>query len=161
MIVLRDYQDDLIDGARGAFREGYKSVLLQLPTGGGKTVTSAVMVRNTVAKGNVAWWLVHRREIINQASATFSSLGIPHGLVMGGAITDPTQRVQIGSIQTVARRLHRLPPPNIIVFDEAHHMGARQYQDVFDAFPDAVKLGLTATPTVGRQGPGQLVPTPH
>jgi len=146
MIVLRDYQDDLIDGARGAFREGYKSVLLQLPTGGGKTVTSAVMVRNTVAKGNVAWWLVHRREIINQASATFSSLGIPHGLVMGGAVTDPMARVQIGSIQTVARRLHRLPPPNIIVFDEAHHMGARQYQDVFDAFPDAVKLGLTATP---------------
>jgi len=146
MIVLRDYQDDLIDGARGAFREGYKSVLLQLPTGGGKTVTSAVMVRNTVAKGNVAWWLVHRREIINQASATFSSLGIPHGLVMGGAVTDPMARVQIGSIQTVARRLHRLPPPNIIVFDEAHHMGARQYQDVFDAFPDAVKLGFTATP---------------
>lgn len=146
MITLRDYQEDLIENARGAFREGLRSVLLQLPTGGGKTVTSAVMVRNTVAKGNVAWWLVHRREIINQASATFASLGIPHGLVMGGGITDPMQRVQIGSIQTIARRLHRLPAPNIIVFDEAHHMGARQYQDVFDAFPDAVKLGLTATP---------------
>lgn len=146
MIVLRDYQTDLIDRAREAFRDGDRSVLLQLPTGGGKTVLSAMMVRNTVAKGNVAWWLVHRREIINQASATFSNLGIPHGLVMGGGITDPAQRVQIGSIQTVARRLAKLPAPNIIVFDEAHHMGARQYQDVFDAFPNAVKLGLTATP---------------
>lgn len=146
MIVLRDYQDALIERARERFRSGDRSVLLQLPTGGGKTLTSAFMVRNTVAKGNVAWWLVHRREIINQASSTFSSLGIPHGLVMGGAVTDPTQRVQIGSIQTIARRLSRLPKPDIIVFDEAHHMGARQYQDVFDAFPDAVKLGLTATP---------------
>ena len=146
MIVLRDYQTDLIDRAREGFRAGLRSVLLQLPTGGGKTVLSAMMVRNTVAKGNTAWWLVHRREIINQASSTFSSLGIPHGLVMGGAITDPMQRVQIGSIQTIARRLSRLPKPDIIVFDEAHHMGAKQYQDVFDAFPDAVKLGLTATP---------------
>lgn len=146
MIVLRDYQDALIERARERFRSGDRSVLLQLPTGGGKTLTSAFMVRNTVAKGNIAWWLVHRREIINQASGTFSSLGIPHGLVMGGAVTDPTARVQIGSIQTIARRLHKLPPPDIIVFDEAHHMGARQYQDVYDAFPNAVKLGLTATP---------------
>lgn len=146
MIVLRDYQDDLLEGARNAFRAGQQTVLLQLPTGGGKTLTSAFMVKRSSDKGLVCWWLVHRREIIGQASATFSRLGIQHGLIMAGNCTDPMKRAQVGSIQTIVRRMADLPPPDIIFFDEAHHMASGQYQQVFDAFPRAKKVGMTATP---------------
>jgi DNA repair protein RadD len=73
-------------------------------------------------------------------------MGIDHGFIAGGRSTDPSHRVQIGSIQTVARRLDRLPPPDLIVFDEAHHTGAAQWQQIYDAFPQAKKIGLTATP---------------
>lgn len=146
MIQLRDYQEELLDGARSAFRSGQTAVLLQLPTGGGKTLTSAFMVKRSSEKGLTCWWLVHRREIIAQASSTFSSLGIAHGLIMAGACTDPHKRAQVGSIQTIVRRMDGLPAPDIIFFDEAHHMASGQYQQVFDAYPRAKKVGMTATP---------------
>lgn len=146
MIQLRDYQESLIEGCRQVFRQGEDTVLIQLPTGGGKTITSAFMVQRSSDKGLVCWWLVHRREIISQASQTFASLGITHGIVAGGHCTDPAKRVQIGSIQTIVRRLDKLTPPDMIFFDEAHHMASGQYQQVFDAFPNAKKVGMTATP---------------
>lgn len=146
MIQLRDYQESLIEGCRQVFRQGEDTVLIQLPTGGGKTITSAFMVQRSSDKGLVCWWLVHRREIITQASKTFASLGITHGIIAGGNCTDPAKRVQIGSIQTIVRRLDKLTPPDMIFFDEAHHMASGQYQEVFDRFPNAKKVGMTATP---------------
>src|SRR5690606_6245781 len=47
---------------------------------------------------------------------------------------------------TIVRRLSDLPPPSLIVFDECHHIGAASWESIFDAFPEAKVLGLTATP---------------
>lgn len=146
MIQLRPYQEDIVLSARAAFRAGLSKVVIVLATGGGKTVLGSFMTNGSSKRGLVCWWLVHRRELLMQASRTFHSLGIEHGLIMGGRSTDPNCRVQIGSIQTVARRLDRLPAPDLIVFDEAHHAGAAQWQQVWAAFPDAKVIGLTATP---------------
>lgn len=146
MITLRPYQAEMIAGFRAAFRAGHRTVLGQLPTGGGKTALGSFMVGGSAAKGNVCWWLCHRRELVSQASQAFFRQGIPHGIIAAGRSSDPQQRVQVASIQTIARRLDRMPPPNLIVFDEAHHLGAAQWQAVFDAFPDALVIGLSATP---------------
>jgi DNA or RNA helicases of superfamily II len=146
MIALRPYQNDLLDGARQAFRDKVRAVLLQLATGGGKTVSGSYMIHGAAQKGLVCWWLTHRRELIGQTSRTFASMGIVHGIIQGGHSTDPHKLVQIGSIQTVARRLDKLPAPDLIIFDECHHLGAGQWQAIFDAFPDAKIIGLTATP---------------
>ena len=146
MIELRDYQQNLIADIRGQFRSMDRTVLVQLATGGGKTVTSAYMVKTAAERGRRCWWVVHRREIILQASRTFWSMEIPHSLVMGGSIGDRDAMVQVGSVQTLARRLGKLPPPDLIIFDECHHMGASQYQAIFEAFPRAQIVGLTATP---------------
>lgn len=146
MTVLRPYQIQIVDEARTAFRAGQRTVLIQLATGGGKTVLGSFMVEGSSSRGKVCWWLVHRRELLMQASRTFDGMGIPHGYIAGGRSTDPTMRVQIGSVQTVARRISRLPEPDLIVFDEAHHIGAAQWQLIFDAFPRAKIIGLTATP---------------
>ncbi len=146
MIELRDYQQALIADIRSQFRSMDRTVLVQLATGGGKTVTSAYMVKTAAERGRRCWWVVHRREIILQASRTFWSMEIPHSLVMGGAISDVDAMVQVGSVQTLARRLGKLPPPDLIIFDECHHMGAAQYQAIFEACPRAQIVGLTATP---------------
>lgn len=146
MIVLRPYQQKLIDGGREAYRNGARAVLFNLPTGGGKTVTASTIVHGAAQKGNVVWWLCHRRELVAQASQTFYNLGIPHGTVQQGTVSNPGALVQVGSIQTVARRVNELPEPNLIVFDEAHHIGAASWDDLFHRFPRARILGLTATP---------------
>lgn len=146
MIALRDYQQQIVTDCRAAFREGERKVTVQLATGGGKTVLGSFMVHGASQRGMTCWWLVHRRELISQASRTFTDMGIGHGVIAGGYATDPFARVQVGSIQTVARRLEQLAPPDMIVFDETHHIGAAQWSDVFARFPDAYVLGLTATP---------------
>ncbi|MET3710387.1 superfamily II DNA or RNA helicase [Sphingomonas trueperi] len=146
MIILRDYQQNLIEGIRERFRTMDRTVLVQLATGGGKTVTSAYMVKTSAARGKRCWWVVHRREIILQASKTFWGMEIPHSLVMGGGIADPDAMVQVGSVQTLARRLDKLPAPDLIIFDECHHMGASQYQAIYEAHPTARVVGLSATP---------------
>lgn len=146
MIRLRDYQQSMIDDARAAYRAGHRAVLFNLPTGGGKTITASTVVHGAATKGRRVWWLTHRRELSEQASQTFHGLGIPHGTVSAGRVSDPAALVQVASIQTIARRLHRLPPPDFLVFDECHHIGAAQWEALFNAFPAAKILGLTATP---------------
>lgn len=146
MIELRPYQAEIVESCRAAFRSGLSSAVVQLATGGGKTVLGSFMVHGSAKRGLVCWWLVHRRELLSQASRTFAEMGIEHGFIAGGRSCDPTHRVQVGSVQTIARRLDRLPPPDLIVFDEAHHTGAKQWRTIYERFPSAKKIGLTATP---------------
>lgn len=145
-VTLRPYQETIVGDCRAAFREGERKVVVQLATGGGKTVLGSFMVNGSQLRGKVCWWLVHRRELIRQASKTFYDMGIPHGIIAGGHMSDPNALVHVASIQTIARRLDRLPPPDMIVFDETHHIGAAQWSEIFARFPNAYVLGLTATP---------------
>jgi DNA repair protein RadD len=145
-MILRDYQERIVEECRDSFRKRIRAVLVQLATGGGKTVLGSFMVNGSSARQKTCWWLVHRRELINQASRTFSEFGIRHGTIAGGHVSDPNARVQIASIQTIARKIGKLPPPDMIVFDETHHIGAAQWSQIFDAYPNAFVLGLTATP---------------
>ena len=145
-VVLRPYQQRVIDETRQAYRDRHRAVLLCLPTGGGKTFTASTIVHGAAGKGNVTWWLCHRRELASQASQTFHSIGIPHGMVQAGRVANPGASVQVASIQTIVRRLDELPPPDLIVFDECHHIGAASWDAIFHRFPRARVLGLTATP---------------
>lgn len=146
MIQLRPYQQQVIDETRAAFGQRHRAVQLCLPTGGGKTFTASTIVHGAAAKGNVTWWLTHRRELATQASQTFHGLDVPHGLVQAGHVQNPNACVQVASIQTIVRRLDELPEPNLIVFDESHHIGAASWDAIFHRFPRAKVLGLTATP---------------
>lgn len=146
MIHLRSYQTLMIDQTRDAFRRRLRAVLLCLATGGGKTITASTVVHGAAAKGNVTWWLTHRRELAAQASQTFHELGIPHGTVQAGFVSNPRACVQVASIQTIVRRLDQLPAPDLIVFDETHHIGAASWTMLFERYPSAKILGLTATP---------------
>jgi len=145
-ITLRSYQQDLIDRTRAALIAGAKSVLIQAPTGAGKTALTAAMLGAARAKGKRAWFIVHRRELVKQSVEAFRMAGVPCGIVAAGFKMDARQQIQICSIQTLARRTHLLMPPDMIVPDEAHHSVSKSWATVLDQYPKARRIGLTATP---------------
>lgn len=146
MLQLRDYQNELIVGVRQHFRAGRKRVLLQLATGGGKTAICARTLHNATDRGKRAWFNVHRRELAQQVSRALTLEGVRHGLIMPGARMDLSAPVQVCSIPSLVNCMDRLPPPDLIVFDEAHHIAAGSWAKIAKANPNAYQIGLSATP---------------
>jgi superfamily II DNA or RNA helicase len=142
---LRPYQTALIEDVRHSFRSGKRSPLLQLPTGGGKTVLTAFILASSAHRGRSAAFLVHRKELIAQTSKTLHLAGVPHGVIHPDW---PTTRhlIQVASVQTLVRRLHRHRKFDTIVIDEAHHSVAGTWRKILDHYGNAALLGLTATP---------------
>ena len=143
--TLRGYQENLIEDARRAIRDGARAPLLVLPTGGGKTAISAEIMGSAARKGRRSVFIVHRRELVIQTSRTFDKVGIEHGIIAAGFSPSPHAPVQIASIQTLARR--ELPwDPDMMVFDEAHHVASETWDQLFNRYSRAHRLGVTATP---------------
>jgi superfamily II DNA or RNA helicase len=143
---LRQYQIDIIDQVREHMRQGVKTILIQSPTGSGKTALTASMLGTAASRGMDSWFLVHRRELIKQSVRAFANVDIRHGVIAAGFLEDLRHLVQIGSVQTLARRYAKIRKPRLIVWDEAHHIAAGQWGKIFAAFPEAFHIGLTATP---------------
>lgn len=145
-LVLRPYQAKAVHDLRLAFRHGARAPLLVLPTGGGKTICMAEILRSLSARGRSAMVLVHRRELIAQTSHKLDLAGVPHGIIAAG-VTPADAPIQIASVQTLVRRLERIAtPPDLIVIDEAHHATSSSWSRVLQHWPDALRLGVTATP---------------
>lgn len=144
-IVLRDYQSSAIEALRTKIRNGQKRLILCAGTGAGKTLMSGHLLKQAHRKCSYALFIVDRVALVEQTSAVFDEYGIPHGIVQGmNARYAPRENVQVCSAQTLANR--RLPrDPDLIVVDECH----TRYKGTLDfiaRYPDAVKIGLTATP---------------
>ncbi len=146
--TLRPYQLQAVAEIREAYRARHRAVLFVLPTGGGKTTIFSHITRETAARGNRVCVLVHRAELLRQASAALHSLDVPHGLIAANRSMDLSKQVQVASVQTLARRLHRIPRDffNLLVVDEAHHSNAGTWAMVLDHCHRARVLGVTATP---------------
>lgn len=145
-MILRPFQSDAIDGLRAGIRAGYRRIVLVQPTGSGKTVTAASMIQSAIAKSTRVVFLAHRKELIDQASSKLDAFGVPHGVIMANhPRSRPWESVQVASIQTISRR--GLPwQPSLIVADECHRIKGNQYMEFLGQFPNAVTIGLTATP---------------
>ncbi len=140
---LRDYQQEMLVRLNRVWRK-HRSVMVQMPTGTGKTVLLAEVIR---ASGcGVVLVVAHRRELIEQISRTLAGLGIGHGLIISGKKADGTALVQVASIQTLARRGVADFKPSLVIVDEAHHALAETYRVLWECWPEAKFLGLTATP---------------
>ena len=137
--MLRDYQQQICEQVRQAFGR-HRSVLVQMPTGTGKTVVLASLIgqERSTGKGPLSVLIVaHRRELIEQIKSTIRRMGLD------------TSHLWVESIQTVSRRItsgQMQIRPALIVIDEAHHALARTYQLLWQQWPKARFLGLTATP---------------
>lgn len=146
-LALRPYQTDGVHDIREAFGNGHERVLYVLPTGGGKTHLFSYICAGVVTKGKRVIVLVHRDELLRQCSAAFANFGVPHGIVAAGVRGLPRTPAIVASVFTLARRLDHVPPPDLIVCDEAHHVTrSTTFGKVLAAFPEAKVLGVTATP---------------
>lgn len=144
---LRPYQEDIYAKARQLLRSGKRTLLIQSPTGSGKTVLVAHMLANATLKKYTAWFVVHRRELVKQSVMTLSeSAGLPVGIVAAGFPGNRHEAVQVCSVQTLAKRRHLLPNPDLIVWDECHHVAAMSWGAIHNSYPNTVHVGLTATP---------------
>lgn len=147
-IILRPYQIDSVSGIRHAYGCGYRAPILVLPTGGGKTVIFVFIAFNAAMKGKRVLILIHRRELLKQASRTLSDFGVEHGLIASGLTFSPFHSVQVASVQTIVRRMEKIRwTPDIIIVDECHHATHKTtWGKVLQHYPRAKILGVTATP---------------
>jgi superfamily II DNA or RNA helicase len=160
-ISLRDYQQAGVDGIRAAFRRGDMPVLFVLSTGAGKTYTFSYIAASSAEKGNPVIIIVHRKELLLQASQALTNLGIAHGMISPHFTADPRQNVQVASVDTLLIRLKKhFANPNsksawllkfkLCIFDEAHHVvAANKWGRAWDQLGQPAMLGVTATPVRG------------
>lgn len=141
-MILRPYQQDLITGVKKQIISGKKSVVAVLGCGGGKSIIQATIARSATDKGNRVLFLVHRKELCDQIIDTFSKCGVDWDYC------------KVAMVQTVSKRLNSIETPSVIVVDECHHILSNTYLKIINHFPDAIKLGFTATPI--RMGTGGL-----
>ena len=137
-----------------AIAAGHRRPIIVAPTASGKTVIFSAIIKAAQAQGKRAIVLAHTREIIRQTSEKLSANDIEHGVIMAGFMTQPDAMVQVAGIQTLWSRAVRsnrmeLPPADLLIVDEAHHCPARTYRKIIDSYPDAILIGLTATPCRG------------
>ena len=181
--MLREYQREMLSRLEKAWEKN-RSVMVQMPTGTGKTWLMAEAIRNAQlglcspanegTQGSGVIVVAHRRELIEQISKTLTEFGIEHGVIVSGKEIDETKRVQVASVQTLAKRgayrnsslcnpeailksddAHRGQSPcaseapwepGLVIVDEAHHALAKTYRMMWEWWPKAKFLGLTATP---------------
>jgi superfamily II DNA or RNA helicase len=142
---LRPYQTELVTAIRLQYQLGRRKVLAVLPTGGGKTVIFSHIAQSAARKGNRVLIAVHRQELLDQACR---SLPMPHGVIAANRGMDLSHAVQVASVQTLARRLHKLPRDffQLVIIDEAHHSNAGTWAKTLEHFQSSHLLGVTATP---------------
>lgn len=176
-LKLRDYQTDAIDAVFNAWVDGMRRPAIVLPTGAGKTVVFSALIKQFRDPHDVADYrgvggrrvmvLVHRDELADQAMAKIHAVA-PH-LTVGKVKAETRQvhaDVMVCSVQTLARgkalrQIWAAEETNgkvgLIITDECHHAAAPSYGKVYDAFPDALQLGVTATMARGdRLGLGDV-----
>ena len=181
-IQLYDYQREMSERIEAAFRS-CQSVMVQMPTGTGKTVLLTEQVKSEErrvknpdgekseklkVKNPCVWIVVHRRELVEQIKETLEAslnvkcemlnathnvkcemLNVKRGKQLDSSLftLHSSLKPRVFSIQWLSRHYQEMEEsPSLIVIDEAHHAVAKTYKEVMEAYPEARKLGLTATP---------------
>lgn len=132
------------------------SVMLQMPTGTGKTYLFTSLIKDILNyykcnhKTINILIVAHRTELIDQISESLNRYDIPHGFIQGSREQHLWQKVQVASIFSLLTSKNEINVKrksfDYIIVDEAHHSLAETYKRLFEAFPNAKKLGVTATP---------------
>ena len=141
---LRPYQEDLINGARKSFRAGKRGVVLVASTGAGKTPTLCAIVAGAVANGKRVLVLAHRMRLLRQIASTLDKFDVCYDFV--GGRRKSRYLCSIGMIETTRRRMAKMDEPDIIIHDECQRACSSQYLGVYNFWPNAKRIGMTATP---------------
>ena len=143
-IKLFDYQEDMKERIEKALRL-HRSVMAQMPTGTGKTYLLTAVIDSFVSNNPMekVWIVAHRRELVSQIDDTVRKF---HSFSASNT-SSLLLSVKAMSIQWLMRHYDEIEEePGMIVIDEAHHALAKTYKEMWERFPKAKFLGLTATP---------------
>lgn len=143
-IKLYDYQEDMKGRIEGELRL-HRSVMAQMPTGTGKTYLLTAVIDSFVSNNPMekVWIVAHRRELVSQIDETVRKF---HSYSASNT-SSLLSSVKAMSIQWLMRHYDEIEEePGMIVIDEAHHALAKTYKEMWERFPNAKFLGLTATP---------------
>ena len=148
---LRDYQQQHKEEVYEAWDAGHRSVMLQMPTGTGKTRVFVSIIKDLQKHFDGKYRvlvLAHREEILSQISDTlYSKYHVSCGKIDSKNRSVHHNKVLVASVQTMKNRLSQYKDGfDLIVVDEAHHTPADSYKMIINAFPTAKILGVTATP---------------
>lgn len=152
---LRPYQQEAKDSILSAWDQ-CDSVMFQMPTGTGKTRLFTSLISDikmwSIMQSAEAKILIiaHRVELIEQISESLDKYKISHGIIAGGKARMLRNPIQVASIQTITHHTNLNVAQelniNFVIIDEAHHSMANSYRKLWSMFPDAKRLGVTATP---------------
>ena len=143
-IKLFDYQEDMKERIEKALRL-HRSVMAQMPTGTGKTYLLTAVIDSFVSNNPMekVWIVAHRRELVSQIDETVRKFHSYYASNTSSLLSS----VKAMSIQWLLRHYDEIEEePGMIVIDEAHHALAKTYKEMWERFPNAKFLGLTATP---------------
>lgn len=144
-MILRPYQSRALDAVRAQFQAGKRAVVLVMPTGSGKTCVGSAMAGGHIGPvGRRVAFLVHRRELLDQAAAALRAAGLEVGCRGEGAGAP----VQVATIQQLLAR-REAPEATLVLVDECHHMAkGGQWAELVRSYLAAKAriVGLTATP---------------
>lgn len=149
---LRDYQRSMVSDVAAALMR-FRRILLQAPTGAGKTTIFAIITAAAVLAGLRVLILATRTRLVRQIHERLDDFDVAHGVIAAAmpGFTRWSSPVQVASVDTLYRRAvagTRMPLPiaNLVIFDEAHLALGASRQALLDSYPTAVILGVTATP---------------
>ncbi|NHZ35339.1 DEAD/DEAH box helicase [Massilia sp. CCM 8692] len=145
--TLRPYQAEAVQNLRAALARKVLRLMLNSPTGSGKTEVGMALVKGARAKHRRVAFLCNRVHLVEQTSRRFTKAGISHGIIQGENTTRVYEPVLVASIQTIAKR--GLPAVDVILIDEAHTVaGSAEYRAVIieAAARNVPVIGLSATP---------------
>jgi superfamily II DNA or RNA helicase len=146
---LREYQTTALEQIRSSLEKGYKAPLLVLPTGAGKTVIFSELAKDFVCQDKNVLILVHRRELVKQACEKLDLIDVDYGVIASGFDSNEDSSLQVASVYTLWRRITANKDsfvPDVIIFDEAHHVSAGTWTTIIDKYKTALRVGVTATP---------------
>ena len=145
--MLRDYQIEICEKVNEAFK-AHRSVMVQMPTGTGKTVVLASLVQQFLHDNTDSAVVIvaHRKELVEQIQNTLKKVFFFENSPVPSA-EGATAHISVMSIQWLSRNIDMVrKKPDLVIIDEAHHALAKTYQMLWTAWPEAKFLGLTATP---------------
>lgn len=148
---LRQYQQDTIQEIRNSLKTGLKRVMVMSPTGSGKTVLAATIVKNASEKGKRTWFICDNVELVEQTIETFEKFGLSVGVIQGiHEKTDYTKQIQVVTAQTITRRWQRFDQnrqwlPDLILIDEAHVV-YKSHNEIMRMLPSVPVVAFSATP---------------
>lgn len=142
--MLRHYQEDTLAIIRSHVVAGKKRILVNAPTGFGKTILSKEIIRGAIKRGNSVLFTNHRIVLSEQSFSVFEEFN--PNLVQGINVIDNGSKLTVGTIQSLSTKGVDLKY-DIVIIDEVHYAyDSGLVQSILKANPNSIIIGLSATP---------------